>query len=121
MTDDPPELSIELLEELERQWRVQGAPLVAGLAPGLTDTEIDALTEPIGLRLPAEPRLWWRWHDGAAPNAKLKIDREMGAPGYEAWSLCQGPREFLRCDHENSPPVIAGLRAAIASRWARMR
>ena len=36
-------------------------------------------------------------------------------------SDCQGSREFLRCDHENSPPVIAGRSDAMASRWARMR
>jgi hypothetical protein len=34
---------------------------------------------------------------------------------------CQGSRDFLRCDHENSPPVIAGLSDATASRWARIR
>ena len=38
---------------------------------------------------------------------------------------CQGSREFPRCDHGNSPPsgrpVSAGLRAAMASRWRRMR
>jgi hypothetical protein len=38
---------------------------------------------------------------------------------------CQGSREFLRCDHGNSPPagraVRAGRRALMASRWRRMR
>ena len=34
---------------------------------------------------------------------------------------CQGSREFPRCDHGNSPPVIAPRRAWMASRWARMR
>jgi hypothetical protein len=33
----------------------------------------------------------------------------------------QGSREFPRCDHENSAPVIAGRSDAMASRWARMR
>jgi len=42
---------------------------------------------------------------------------------WPVWSgrLCQGSREFPRCDHENSPPVIAGRSDAMASRWARMR
>jgi transposase len=35
--------------------------------------------------------------------------------------LCQGSREFPGCDHGNSPPVSAGRRASMASRWARMR
>jgi hypothetical protein len=29
--------------------------------------------------------------------------------------------EFPGCDHENSPPVIAGRSVLMASRWARMR
>jgi hypothetical protein len=29
--------------------------------------------------------------------------------------LCQGSREFLRCDHEISPPVIAGRSASMAA------
>jgi hypothetical protein len=40
-------------------------------------------------------------------------------------SLCQGSREFPRCDHGNSSPggrpVSAGRSAAMASRWRRMR
>jgi hypothetical protein len=39
--------------------------------------------------------------------------------------LCQGPREFPRCDHGNSPPcwgpVSAGRSALMALRWRRMR
>ena len=39
--------------------------------------------------------------------------------------LCQGSREFPRCDHGNSPPagrpVSAGRSAAMALRWRRMR
>ena len=34
---------------------------------------------------------------------------------------CQGSPEFPGCDHENSPPVIAGRSVLMASRWARMR
>ncbi len=40
-------------------------------------------------------------------------------------SVCQGSREFPRCDHGNSPPgarpVSAGRSALMASRWRRMR
>jgi hypothetical protein len=35
--------------------------------------------------------------------------------------MCQGSPDFPGCDHENSPPVIAGRSALMASRWARMR
>ena len=43
------------------------------------------------------------------------------ANGHADERNCQGSREFPRCDHENSPPVIAGRSDLIASRWARMR
>ena len=39
----------------------------------------------------------------------------------EILNLCQGSREFPRCDHGNSPPVIALRSVLMASRWARMR
>ena len=50
-------------------------------------------------------------------------DAGAGRSVWDWWdgSPCQGSREFLRCDHENSPPVIAGRSAAMAARWARMR
>ena len=42
-----------------------------------------------------------------------------------AGGVCQGSREFPRCDHGNSSPgarpVRAGRSAAMASRWRRMR
>jgi hypothetical protein len=49
-------------------------------------------------------------------------DLTVGSVGaLERGADCQGSRDFPGCDHENSPLVIAGLSAAIASRWARMR
>jgi hypothetical protein len=61
----PPLLSDEHLEGLERHWRRQRMPIADRLRPGLSDDEIDELVGPLGLRLPNEPRRWWRWHDGA--------------------------------------------------------
>ncbi len=55
----------ELLAQFESLWVAQGAPIAAALAPGLRDTEIDALIEPTGLTLPPEARELFRWHDGA--------------------------------------------------------
>jgi hypothetical protein len=61
----------------------------------------------------ATTRLISSFAAGAVPSSKAK----RSGTGL----LCQGSREFPRCDHENSPPVIAGRSVAMASRWARMR
>jgi hypothetical protein len=53
-----------LLERLLSAWREQGAPIADRLVPGLSDQEMDDLMAPTGLRLPAEARCWWGWHDG---------------------------------------------------------
>lgn len=63
---EPPLLSVELLEGLEALWRAEGAPVVDSLAPGLSRSQMDALTAPLGLKLPVEAQLWWGWHNGAA-------------------------------------------------------
>jgi cell wall assembly regulator SMI1 len=75
-------LDAGLLAQLEDRWRACGAPVADALRPGLIDDEMDALTAPLGIHLPAEARRWWGWHDGA--NAK---------PGYEAPHL--GPQRPL--------------------------
>jgi cell wall assembly regulator SMI1 len=54
-----------LLEQLGAQWRKYDVPIARRLAPGMSDKEMDALTEPLGLRVPPEARTWWRWHNGA--------------------------------------------------------
>lgn len=43
--------------------------LLLGLAPGLSDAEIDALLGPLDLELPEEARVWWRWRNGTDPIA----------------------------------------------------
>jgi hypothetical protein len=62
-----------LLERLEEHWRLVGAPIVDCLRPGLAEEEIDALTAPLGLRLPGDVRELFAWHDGAPPA----VDREL--------------------------------------------
>ncbi len=73
-------------------------------------------------------------------HPECEIDLELAAPGSEHPDagvartarplgeeprLCQGRREFPRCDDGNSPscgrPVRAGRSDAMASRWRRMR
>jgi cell wall assembly regulator SMI1 len=57
-----------LLTDLEARWRAQGAFVGRALRPGLSDQEMNALTAPLGIDLPAEARRWWGWHDGAEPQ-----------------------------------------------------
>src|ERR1700712_5378996 len=62
--DDPIPLTPALLDELESRWRNANAAILGDLAPGLSDEQIDDLTLSVGLRLPEEARMWWRWHRG---------------------------------------------------------
>lgn len=67
-------LDTGLLERFDAKLRTLGAPIVDAWAPGLDDEEIDAVLLPLGIDLPEEARVWWRWHDGpraeAAPIAR---------------------------------------------------
>lgn len=76
-------LSGELLERLEDSLRAQEAPVLSRLNAGLSDTEIDALTMPLGIHLPEEPRIWWKWHNGASI-------RDGDVPAANTWAM--GPQ-----------------------------
>jgi hypothetical protein len=58
------------------------------------------------------PGIWRDW----AKDDPAALTRHVTDP-----TACQGSREFPGCDHGFSPPVIAGRRALMASRWARIR
>ena len=64
--DAPRLLDRQLLDCFERRLRAEGALIVDGWAPGLNDREIDALLQPLGIDLPEEARVWWRWHNGTS-------------------------------------------------------
>ena len=59
-------LSLIQLERLKALWVEQRAPIVEHLRPGLGDADIDSQLGPLGLQLPAEAALWWKWHDGVS-------------------------------------------------------
>ena len=66
------------------------------LRPGLTDAEMDALTEPLGIVLPEEARVWWGWHDGTDPHFIDPIQGgkfAMLAPGRIFLSLGDGVKQ----------------------------
>ena len=90
-------LSRQLLNELELRWRERDAPILNRLNPGLADAEIDALTQPIAVELPAEARLWWGWHDGVdMTQGSFAYEREVG-PWWRILSLAEAVAEYQRC------------------------
>lgn len=76
--DAPLMLNTQLLADLERRWNAHGAAVARLVRPGLSDNEMDALTEPLGIKLPREARRWWGWHDGADPPAEDTRPAELG-------------------------------------------
>jgi len=86
-----------LLEELGARWRDQRAPIAERLQPGLSDGEMDALTAPVGLHLPAEARIWWGWHDGVpADPSGLMVYRQIGGAGLPYLPLADAVTEYRR-------------------------
>jgi hypothetical protein len=84
-----------MLEELADRWRRHGAPVGDGLQPGLVGEQIDALTAPLGLRLPTEARVWWGWHDGVyASRVRWAREREV-VPGLEFLPLAEAVRRCI--------------------------
>ena len=74
----PPLLSLELLDEFERQLRLHQAPALDHAQPGLTSEQMHALVEPLGLRLPVEAVVWWGWRNGTGPQPRFLLP-------YRAW------------------------------------
>lgn len=66
-------LDEELLARLERCLSDQRLPWLSARRQPLTDDEIAQLTEPIGVELPPELRLWWGWFNGATTPARVEL------------------------------------------------
>ena len=61
----PVTLTRNLIDDFNAQLQRVGAPLADSWTGGLTDEEIDAILLPLGIDLPEEARVWWRWQNGA--------------------------------------------------------
>lgn len=92
---DPERLTPALLDELEGRWREHGAFIATALRPGLSDAQMDALTAPLEIILPAEARQWWRWHDGADAPTVDGIAAQIGPGGHVFLPLSKAVR---RCE-----------------------
>jgi hypothetical protein len=121
---EPRLLTDALLSRFESALRDRGIR-VDDLRPGLTDQEIDTLTEPGGFVLPDEVRRWWHWHNGyprgAGPSLLLpnramlsleeSVGRRLAVPGVPDQNVpgllpIEGPPYYiLQCTH--SGPVAS--------------
>jgi hypothetical protein len=97
--------------------RAAGAAIVDAWAPGLTDQEIDARVAPIGVTLPEEARLWWRWHDGLRPGAPSALWDIM--PGRSLFALTESLELYVaerdRCETTGFRRSFFSLSAGIQS------
>ena len=80
----PRMLTVDHLTQLKLRWERLGLVGVLNyLRPGLTDAEMDALTEPLGIVLPEEARVWWGGMTAPCPLHRPGTGREVrdAAPG----------------------------------------
>jgi hypothetical protein len=63
----------DLLQTYELCLRSIGAPVEGWARPGLDRQTIDETAASLGLRLPAEGRMWWQWHAGPTEMGKGKL------------------------------------------------
>jgi cell wall assembly regulator SMI1 len=81
-------LTLAQLAEYADVMRECGVPFDKRIAPGLSQDEIDATTQPQGLTLPDEARLWWSWRNG-------QIDGGWGLfPSFRPASLFEAVKHY---------------------------
>jgi hypothetical protein len=85
-----------LLDRLEGEWGRQKAPIAEFLVPGLPEDVIDAMTAPLGVRLPVEARVWWQWHNGVdVPKERWTSQaRRLGGTDFDIISLERAVAEY---------------------------
>jgi cell wall assembly regulator SMI1 len=116
VTDAPPLLTRELLDELERRWRAQAAPLVPHLRQGLSEEEMAAIVAPLELNVPADARTWFGWHDGASADGRA-IDSIMTGLGWKFFPLARAVDEALG-QRERARQIAGDNADAFLWRWA---
>jgi hypothetical protein len=73
MSGFPPVLDDAGLAEYVERLRSLGVPVDALSEPGLSDAEMDEMVAVIGLVLPGEARVLWRWHDGTPEDGRANM------------------------------------------------
>lgn len=69
----------QLLVRMEEHWRQQGAPIAEAVHPGASKAALSTAERRLGLRFPAEVRLWFEWHDGTQGGGPI------GAPTFYSY------------------------------------
>jgi hypothetical protein len=110
-------LAISRLQELESRWRAVDAPILDNLRAGLTVAAMDEITAPLGLRLPAEARTWWGWHDGVpSGSVRLRGERTVG-PIWPYQPLAEAVEECLKFRALSDEFEAAGEPRWFSSSW----
>jgi cell wall assembly regulator SMI1 len=95
-------LGEEQLLRFEALLREHDVPIDEWTRPGLDDADIDLAISPLGLRLPREARIWWRWRDGTIYGGQRKLP----GPWYMALSIEGAVDQYLQLRQvaKNSAP-----------------
>ncbi len=93
-------LTLEILERLRTALRSAGASLADELEPGLSDEQIDGLGDELGLAIPAELRVFWRWQT-APSTPRHEWSRDVNSeyellPPHEAVELTKVMRTMFK-------------------------
>jgi hypothetical protein len=86
-------LDEDQLLHFETLLRRHDVPLDEWTNPGLSDVDIDLATSSLGLPLPREARVWWRWRNGTIHGGRRKLP----APWHEALSVSDAIDQYRRC------------------------
>lgn len=83
MSQDPFQLTSEILDRFVDALRHAGAPLGDEIQPGLSDDAIDHVGRQIRVEIPPELRVLWRW--GVAPTDIRTPDSWDVNPEFQIW------------------------------------
>jgi|SRR5215203_3691282 len=76
-------LNMDQLKELERLLVVQEAPVIKRFQPSVFPEVLAAIESELGLPLPDELRLWWRWHNGTDVKSHERAAKASIGPLFE--------------------------------------
>jgi cell wall assembly regulator SMI1 len=81
------------LRRFETLLHKHDVPIEKWTRPGLTEAQIETAIKPLGLRLPQEVRIWWRWRNGTIYGGRRKLP----GPWHEAMSIEDAIEHYQQC------------------------
>jgi cell wall assembly regulator SMI1 len=76
-----------LIERLEKWLKINRPAYYTYLQAGATDSQLDKIESFLGINLPADFRVFYKWKNGQPSDKRLTTDFERFVPGYAWWSL----------------------------------